>query len=318
LITLQEKIAVSTEKMLSVEGVEARIQSARNTLQAGFLQHKENFDIYEPMQNVLAWNTIYEPSQKQVFSLVSQVWSEIWNGFMLPVWDTYFAAYMLSFDNKDLAYSNVIAVTSNLSKAGFIPNVTTGYGKTEDRSQPPVGSFVVREIYRKYHEKWLLQATFDNLLSWNRWWDENRNYNGFLCWGTTPYDTANVNSNLAYGINELQGALYESGLDNSPMYDNIAFDKQKNLMLLADVGLMSLYIVDCNALADIAIELGKPTLADELRIRADKYRANFQKMRKEEQGIFLNNRLENNNLRGKLSPTHFNPLIDGVETQKQA
>jgi neutral trehalase len=102
------------------------------------------------------------------------------------------------------------------------------------------------------------------------------------------------------------------------MYDNIAFDKQKNLMLLADVGLMSLYIVDCNALADIAIELGKPTLADELRLRADKYSANLQKLWNEEQGIFLNKRLDNNIFSGKLSPTLFYPLFAGVATQKQA
>ena len=35
------------------------------------------------------------------------------------------------------------------------------------------------------------------------------------------------NQQLAYGVNELQGAFYESGLDNSSMYDGVHFDKKK-------------------------------------------------------------------------------------------
>ena len=40
------------------------------------------------------------------------------------------------------------------------------------------------------------------------------------------------------------------------MYDDVGFDDAHHLMRLADVGLMSLYIEDCEALAEIASELG--------------------------------------------------------------
>ncbi len=317
-LSLSGKVGFSTDKKATIEAIEFALNEANKKLQAENLKHSSYADLYEPMQNVLAWNTIYEPSENRVISLVSQAWSEIWDGFMLPVWDTYFAAYMLSFDNKDLAYSNALAITKSITVGGFVPNVSTGFGKTEDRSQPPVGSLVIKELYRKYHEKWLLHETFNELLSWNRWWDKNRNLDGFLCWGSTPYETAKGNQQLAYGVNELQGALYESGLDNSAMYDGVRFDKEKHVMLLADVGLMSFYVLDCKSLAEIAIEIGKPEIALELNERAAKYSASLQKLWNEKTGIFQNKHLDTGNFSEHLSPTLFYPLLAGVATQKQA
>ena len=317
-LPLSGKIGLTTDRRGKIETIESEINEARLKCENDKKQHQAYLDLYEPMQNVLAWNTIYEPTGHRVISLVSQAWSEIWGGFMLPVWDTYLGAYMLSFDNKALAYSNALAVTNNLTDGGFVPNVATGFGKTEDRSQPPIGSFVIKELYKRYREDWILYETFDKLLSWNRWWDQNRNYKGFLCWGSTPYPEYQDNKALAYGVNELQGALYESGLDNSTMYDNIAFDKEKHIMLLADVGLMSFYVLDCKALAEMADVIKKPEIADELRKRAEKYAANLQHLWNEKEGIFLNRHLDTDSISHHLSPTLFYPLMAGVVTQAQA
>ena len=65
-----------------------------------------------------------------------------------------------------------------------------------------------------------------------------------------------------------QGAVYESGLDNSPMYDGTFYNKQTHLLEYADVGMTSLYIADCDALAEIADVLGKTAEAKELKDRA--------------------------------------------------
>jgi len=317
-LPLSGKIGLTSGRKANIETIENEINKARLKYENDKNLHQAYLDLYEPMQNVLAWNTIYEPTEHRVISLVSQAWSEIWGGFMLPVWDTYLAAYMLSFDNKALAYSNALAVTNNLTSGGFVPNVATGFGKTEDRSQPPIGSFVIKELYKRYREEWILQETFDKLLSWNRWWDKNRNFKGFLCWGSTPYPNYQDNKALAYGVNESQGSLYESGLDNSAMYDNITFDKEKHLMLLADVGLMSFYVLDCNSLAEIADVINKPEIAEELRNRADKYAAKLQQLWNEKEGIFLNKHLDTDNASHHLSPTLFYPLMAGVATQAQA
>jgi hypothetical protein len=49
-------------------------------------------------------------------------------------WDTYFAAYMLSLDCKELAYANAIAITNEITEKGFVPNNSQPGIKSLDRS----------------------------------------------------------------------------------------------------------------------------------------------------------------------------------------
>ena len=59
------------------------------------------------------------------------------------------------------------------------------------------------------------------------------------------------------GVHDRFGAALESGLDNSPMYDDIAFDYENNRLKLEDVGLTGLYIMDCRSLIELAGEIGR-------------------------------------------------------------
>ena len=165
---------------------------------------------------------------------------------------------MQSLDNKDLAYCNAVEITKTAADCGFVPNFTAPGGfKTYDRSQPPVGSMVCLMIYKRYQEKWFLEEVYPNLLSWNRWMFENRTVkDGLLAWGSNPYESKSDHKFQATGINEKQGAAWESGLDDSPMYDGVPFDPDRHIMLLEDIGLTGLYLNDCYRLAEIAEILG--------------------------------------------------------------
>ena len=121
---------------------------------------------------------------------------------------------------------------------------------------------MVREIYKHYREKWFLGEVFDKLLTWNRWWPENRDTDGFLCWGSSPFEP--YLRNLDKNAHSRFGAALESGLDNSPMYDDIPFDTVSNQLKLADVGLMSLYVMDCEALGRYCRCIGKKKIKEEL------------------------------------------------------
>ena len=126
-----------------------------------FLEEESKFqdvqELYDAMQTVLAWNVIFEPIHDRVITPVSRVWNVGWKGWILFEWDTYFAAYMLSLSNKELAYANALAMTKEITDHGFVPNFASSVTTSEDRSQPPVGSFVVKEIYRRFGEKWFLE-----------------------------------------------------------------------------------------------------------------------------------------------------------------
>jgi neutral trehalase len=102
------------------------------------------------------------------------------------------------------------------------------------------------------------------------------------------------------------------------MYDGVIFDTIAHKMKLADVGLTSLYIADCKALADIALELGKKEIAVELTKRAERYSSSLQKLWNNEEGIFLNQNTGNGQFSHRISPTNFYPLIAHAATQAQA
>ena len=230
--------------------------------------------VYEAMQTCLAWNTIFEPSKARVVTPVSRVWNAgHWGGYVLFCWDTYFAAYMAAVDNKDLAYANAIEMTREKTASGFVPNfAAAGNVCARDRSQPPVGSLVVRELYRRFGDRWFIEEVFEDLLEWNRWWPAERSHDGLLCWGSTPYENMSDNKLEIAGVGNRQGAAYESGLDDSPMYDDVPYDPESHLMCLADAGLSGLYLMDCACLADIANALGRHSEADELRTRGTRDR----------------------------------------------
>lgn len=190
--------------------------------------------------------------------------------------------------------------------------------KSRDRSQPPVGSLTVREIYRRYREKWFLEEVYEDLKNWNEWWEQNRQIaDGLLAWGSNPYhDIFGANSELI-GMNERQGAALESGLDNSPMYDDIPFDQDKHCLKLADVGLIGLYIADCKALADIASILGKEEEASKFRDKASRFSQGLMTLWDEESGIFLNKRMDTGEFSKRISPTHFYALYSDLVTAEQ-
>jgi len=56
------------------------------------------------------------------------------------------------------------------------------------------------------------------------------------------------------------------------MYDTATYNPESHLLEYADVGLMSLYIADCDALTQIAEILKKPAEARELEERGARYR----------------------------------------------
>jgi hypothetical protein len=251
-------------------------------------------ECYNAMRCCNAWNTIYEPERGQVCSPVSRLWNINWGGYVLFDWDTYFSALIASLENKELAYTNLIAITGEITENGFIPNFGAADGnKSRDRSEPPVGSIVVQEIYRRYKEKWIVEYLFPNLLRWNRWWEAHRSIeNGCLTWGSDPYKPQNGAHWEMNSVNDRQGASYESGLDNSPMYDNVPFDEATHKLRLADVGLTSLYIADCQSLASLAREIGKPAEAAELEARGEKAKKGLETLWDEEYGFYCNVALE--------------------------
>lgn len=324
-VSLDAPVAVCSGEYMSLDSAIAFVESrAQEFISTNRKKFGENYDCYNAMQSVLAWDNIYDPGIRRVITPVSRIWSSEWfasedfGGFTLFCWDTYFAAMMLAVGNKDLAYANVVEITKAITERGFVPNCFYSNDfKSRDRSQPPVGSLVVWMLYKQYKEEWLLELLYKELLTWNRWWDKNRKDKGLLCLGSNPYEKVTY-FRSEFDVDCHYGAVLESGLDNSPMYDGVSFNKQKHLLEQQDVGMSSLYVMDCDYLALIAEELGHKEDVLELRKRADYYRTNLAELWDEKTGFYYNRSTKTMKFNYRTSPTCFYPLLAKVPTQDQA
>jgi len=310
-------VGISTGKRRTSEGIRTVIQKQKAAYEALINEAGANSPILDAIETTLGWDTIYEPEKGRVISPVSRVWSVGWGGYVLFDWDTFFAATMASIGDKDLAYANALETLREETPQGFVPNYArAGNWKSADRSEPPVGAITVLGLYRKFHDRWFIEDAFAPLLTWNRWWNEHRQMQGFIVLGSDPQnEPVNVDDGSK---GTWQGAVYESGLDNSPMYDGTFYNNESHLLEYADVGMTSLYIADCNALAEIADALGKTAEARELRERAERYRAKLQSLWDEKSGIFLNKDLHTGKMNTRLSPTNFYPMLAKAATPEQA
>ena len=312
-----EPVGLSSGKRRSLGEMRAAIDRQRSAYEQSIKSSGKNGPILEAIETTIGWDTIYEPEKGRVISPVSRVWSVDWGGYVLFDWDTFFAASMAGIGDKDLAYVNALEILREETAQGFVPNYArAGNWKSSDRSEPPVGAITVLGLYEKFHDRWFIDDAFEPLLRWNRWWAEHRDIQGYLAWGS---DGQNQPENLDDNSRGTRiGAILESGLDNSPMYDNATYNEQSHVLEYADVGLMSMYIADCDALAKIADELGKTAESKELKDRAARYRAKLATMWDEQAGIFLNVDLHTGRRNTRLSPTNFYPMLAKAATPQQA
>ena len=315
LIPLDQPLSISTNQN-KLQQTQEIVEEKKSSFLAS---RNEMSQVYNAMQICLAWDTIYDPYKDRVISPVSRIWSCTAGGWTLFDWDTYFASWMAAIENKELAYANAIAITDEATEEGFIPNCAHPSGfKTRDRSQPPVGAMTVQSLCEIFNENVLAEKLFDQLLQWNRWWEQHRDREGYLCWGSKPYPKRYGHHFEDMGVGERFGGALESGLDNSPMYDDVPFDEASHLLLMGDVGLMSLYIADCNSLVALAEDIGRNEVISELKQRSEKYSEKLKTMWCEKTGLYLNKNLATGEFCQRLSPTHFYPMIAKVPSQEQA
>jgi putative isomerase len=321
---LTQPVGLSTGKRRTLDEIEKRLFVAERLFRESNEDRRyrtvKDVDpgrIADAIETTLGWDTIYDPENQRVISPITRVWSVDWGGWVLADWDNFFAATLAGVGSRDLAYANVMELLREETTQGFVPNYARPDGwKSFDRSEPPVGAITVLGLYNKYHDRWFLEDTFEPLLKWNRWWAQHRDVQGYLTWGSDWTNKPENWDDSSPGT--WQGAIFESGLDNSPMYNGTTYNRETHLVEYADVGLMSLYVADCNALAQIADTLGKTAEAKELRDRGARYGTKLKTMWNEQAGMFLNINLHTGEVSRRLSPTNFYPMLAKVATPEQA
>ncbi len=314
-LEMKGEVGVSTGKPRTVPEIEAILSARRGALQAEAAGHGDLAGAYDAMRAAIGWSTIYEPDFNRIVTVVSREWDKWFKGYVIFGWDNFFIPYACSLFSRELAYANFAEHMRSLTPGGFIPNVDETGGKSSwDRSQPPVGSLMLKEIYKRYGDRWILEACFGDLLTWNRWWIKDRMNGRLLAWGSdltgNPMNEKEAHTSIA--------AAWESGMDDSPMFEGVPYNPRRNMFEMQDVGLNALYVADCRALADIADVLGKRVESAELRLRAEQFSKAMETLWDPTAGLYLNRRTDTGEASGRMTPTLFYPLIARVPAAGRA
>ena len=320
-VELNGPVAFSTGRNYSLKEVQNLIAEGRAAHLTSASAYGNMQSMYEAMESALMWDTIYDPKHDRVISPVSRLWSIGSGGYVLFCWDNFFAGFMAGISNKELAYSNLYEILNEQTEEGFVPNFAYATGQVSaDRSQPPVGSVMLLETYRIHRDKWIVMEMYEKLLRWNLWFAEHRmNPSGALCWGSEKIPVLYGNRWEKEGVHDRFGASLESGLDNSPMYDDVPFNQDTNRLELEDVGLTGLYILDCRSLIELAAEIGREKDIPELEQRMNAACAGLEGLWDEEFGFYCNRRTDTGEYSHRISPTNFYALFSpdvSVKRQK--
>ena len=276
----------------------------------------------EAIGESMFWNTMYVPSLDLSFPSISRRWAKNWGGWVVGEWDCFFGSLLTNVEDTAQTSASIRAILLAQAPNGVVPNMASGAGTSPDRSQPPVGSYIVWKDYERNQDRATVEWAYPRLKHWHEWWFGDRgdghawrdgNGDGLLEWGSDKGSTFS-----AGGRGFLQAAKWESGMDDSPMYDDAAYNSTAYTMELDDVGLNSLYALDSECLARIAKILGKEDDSRQFAADYERIKAVMQqKMWSEEDGIY-ENRYWDGRLSKRLSPTNFYPMFAGVATPKQA
>ncbi|MBQ9768365.1 MAG: hypothetical protein IJW37_09715 [Lachnospiraceae bacterium] len=310
-VALDGPVAFSTGSRRELAEVQGLLCARKAAYREKNARYGSLQEMYEAMECTLSWDTIYDAKNDRVISPVSRLWSIGSGGYVLFCWDTFFAGFMASLGSPQLAYSNLREILNEQTAAGFVPNFAYATGQVSaDRSQPPVGSAMLLETYRALGETWIIEEMYDGLLKWNRWFAAHRmNPSGALCWGSEEIPVLYGNRWESEGVHDTYGAALESGLDNSPMYDDIPFDPETNRLELEDVGLTGLYILDCRSLMELAQIIGRESDLPELKAQMEKACAGLETLWDEENGFYYNRRTDTGEFSRRISPTNFYALF---------
>ena len=267
----------------------------------------------DAVRDVVAWNTVWDAANARPYTSISRNWNEAkFGGFGVWLNDQLYAALLGGVLDPQLGRENLAVALASATPQGNLACLVTARDAWVDRTQLPIGAFIVWMMHLRDGGRDLLASAYDALARNHAWWWAERDPTG--C-GLASYGTSDVGEGLYKGTSF--GARNESGMDNAPIHDEAAYDLATRTLTTLDVGLNSLLALDAEMLGLIAAALGRTDDAARHRARAEATRLRVQtELWDEARGIFAN-RLRGGGFVRSLGPTSFYPLVCGAATEAQ-
>lgn len=286
----------------------------------------------EAITNNLHWMVLYQAGSHRLYTPAGRGWifprpdgrRDHWTIFE---WDSFFNSLELSIESSKLAVDAVMAALETQYPNGNIPNWRGRFGGTPDRSQPPVGAYVVLKIVQKLGDMELLRFAYPYLQKWHDFWTARKpngllrrdgNGDGLLEWGSDAEHLGKDAPPWEKGAAGRQRAAWESGQDDLPNWDDVPFSEESGTLMMNCVDLNSLYALDCWCLSQIATVLG-------LGHDSEKYLAQYDKIKSlvngqlwnEKEGFYFD-RTWDGRFSAHKAASNFFPLIARIPDEKRA
>jgi glycogen debranching enzyme len=281
----------------------------------------------EALTQNLHWMVLARPDTGRLYVPAGRRWlsrradgaAEDWTIFE---WDGFFNALLLSVEAPELAREMLLAVLETQYPNGNVPNYRSASRGSADRSQPPVGALCTLKLWgRLGGDRELLERAWMPLYAWHRWWRasgprgkprRDGNGNGLLEWGTDPATPAWEK------WRPYDRARFESGMDDSPLWDDAALDASSGCLALDAVDLNSLYALDAWCLGRIAEELGRVDEASALFQEYEEVRGRMNRLLWDDvAGFYFDLHWEGRRSRRRAASS-FYPLLAGIPTPDRA
>ncbi|MGE0004473.1 MAG: trehalase family glycosidase [Parvibaculaceae bacterium] len=267
----------------------------------------------DAMADIMGWNTVWDGVNHRPYITCSRNWDlKKFGGFGFWLNDTAINAFIVAQFDADQARENLAMLLAAVTPEGNLPCIMTGNDAWLDRTQTPIISFIVWQVYLRTGDRLFIDMAYDTLARNNEWIRRARDGNGN---GLLEFGSSDVGQGLYKGTK--LAAKDESFMDNSPIHDEARWNEKSRTLDCEDVGLNSLVCLDCEMLGLMARALGR--LDEARRHAADaaalrkKIGAHFWDDRRK---IFAN-RLWSGAFVKSLAPTSFYPLLCGAASKEQ-
>ena len=267
----------------------------------------------DAIRDVTGWNMVWDPVNARPYTSISRNWNGAkFGGFGVWLNDQLYAGLLGGILDPEIERENLACALAGATPQGNLACLVTATDAWVDRTQLPIGAFLVRLMSLRSGSRAPARLAYEILARNHAWWWRERDPGRR---GLCSYGTSDVGEGLYKGTSF--GARNESSMDNAPIHDEAPFDPATRTLASLDVGLNSLLVLDAEMLAAIAADLG---LATEAAAHAARAAATRDRVRTElwdeARGLFAN-RLWSGGFVRSLGPTSFYPLAAGIPTAAQ-
>ena len=267
----------------------------------------------DAMADIMGWNTIWDSVNHRPYITCSRNWDlKKFGGFGFWLNDTAINAFIVSLFDPDQARENLAMLLSAATPEGNLPCIMTGNDAWVDRTQTPIISFIVWQIYLRTGNRLFLDMAYDILARNNAWIRRVRDGNGN---GLLEFGSSDVGQGLYKGTK--LAAKDESFMDNSPIHDEARWNAQSRTLDCEDVGLNSLVCLDCEMLGNMALILGRMDETKSHEANAASLRQKIGTHFWDESRKIFANRLWSGAFVKSTAPTSFYPLLCGAASPEQ-